>query len=337
MGKILKGGVIGFGNMGQGFTKMINSRSDAKITIVCNRGKEKLDIARKDYGLYGTHSAEELLNSDIDFVIITSNSYAHRDQVVMAAEKGKHILCEKPISLNLKEADEMIEAVEKAGVVNVVNYTLRFTPHYKKIKEMVDSGAIGKILSCWSSRSRGSGLYSGGSKHRAIVEPEESGGWIIHHACHNVDFMMSFAGHVKDVYCATQSTFHEKDSEEIIWAIMNFKDGAIGMMGDSVLNLRYESLGVSGEKGTICLDYTEKGKVLRFRKEEAIDNFAFARPGDIIQADEKSDAAENLFNHFFDCIRNDKKSHIREAKASLGVSIALKQSSVEKKIVSLQG
>ncbi len=83
----------------------------------------------------------------------------------------------------------MIAAVESAGVINVVNYSMRYIDAYLKIKGLVDSGQTGRILSICHFKTRAFGLYAAGARHRAVVEPEESGGWTVHHACHDIDFL----------------------------------------------------------------------------------------------------------------------------------------------------
>ncbi len=188
----LKGGVLGFGNIGQNLTTYINQkRSDAaQIVAACDVAQPQLDLAKETYGLVATPYAAELIAMDLDFVLVVSSNHAHADQVVMAAEAGKHIFCEKPISLSLVEADRMIAAVENAGVVNVVNYSMRYIDGYLKFKQMADEGRLGQILFVWHLMTRGYGLYEAGARHWAITRPELSGGWTVHHACHSIDFLV---------------------------------------------------------------------------------------------------------------------------------------------------
>ena len=115
--------MLGFGSTGRQLTTYINqTRPDvAQIVVACDVAQPQLDLAKETYGLVTTPSAAELIAMDLDFVLVASSNHAHAGQVVMAAEAGKHIFCEKPIALSLTEADRMIAAVETAGVVNVVN------------------------------------------------------------------------------------------------------------------------------------------------------------------------------------------------------------------------
>jgi predicted dehydrogenase len=78
---ILKGGVVGFGNIGQSLTDYINDhkQDEARIVAACNRGKPNLDLARDEYGLAVTHDVRDMVDMDLDFVLVVSTSYAHTE------------------------------------------------------------------------------------------------------------------------------------------------------------------------------------------------------------------------------------------------------------------
>ena len=141
----LKGGVLGFGSVGQNLTRYINQqRTDAaQIVAACDVAQPQLDLAAGTYGLAATPNAHELMAMNLDFVLVVSSNHAHADQVVMAAEAGKHIFCEKPIALDLAEIDRALEAVDKAGVKLQIGFNRRFDPNFKAARDMVAAGKIG--------------------------------------------------------------------------------------------------------------------------------------------------------------------------------------------------
>ena len=188
---MLKGGVIGFGNIGQQLTRHVGAawQGRARIVAACNRGPENLAVARDRFGLAVTRDPAELLAMGLDFVLVTSTSAAHAAQVEAAARRGLAVFCEKPIALTLEDADRAIAAAERAGVVTVVNYSLRFIEASRTIRELARSGELGRILAVHHLRTRGYGLYEAGARHRAVTEADESGGWIVHHACHDIDLL----------------------------------------------------------------------------------------------------------------------------------------------------
>jgi predicted dehydrogenase len=319
---ILKGGVIGFGNIGQNLTEYINQhkKDEARIVAACNRGKANLDIARDKYGLAVTHDAQELVNMDLDFVLVVSTSHAHADQVVMAAEAGKHVFVEKPIALNLEDADRMIEAVESAGVINVVNYSMRFIDGYLKIKDLVRSGEMGEILSICHFKTRAFGLYGAGARHRAVVEPEESGGWTVHHACHDIDFLYWINGPIVATYATMQTTVPHKDSEEAVLGNFIFGNGAMGVIGDSVCCIRDHYTQIIGSKASLVMSGEHEETVLRFHREGE-------KTAQILPAVDTKRRGGGT-DHFLDCIQKDRPSpnSVRDSRHSLAVALAMQKS-----------
>ena len=83
---------------------------------------------------------------DIDAVDICTPNNLHREIAIAAAEAGKMILCEKPLALNAAEGEEMVEAVEKAGVPNMVWYNYRRVPAVTLAKQLIDEGRLGRIF-----------------------------------------------------------------------------------------------------------------------------------------------------------------------------------------------
>lgn len=319
---MLNGAVIGFGNMGRQFTDHINGKPElgARIVAACNRGETNLEIAKNEYGLRTTHHLEELFRDELDFVLIASQSNAHADQVVAAAEAGCHIFCEKPIALSLEDADRMIEATERAGVITAVNYIMRFNFGFVRIKEMTERGEFGELLSITHAKTRGYGLYGAGARHRAVVEPEESGGWAVHHACHELDYLYWMGGPIQRVYGALQSTVPGGQSEEVILGLVEFESGAIGSIGDSVCGIRDHYTRLIGSKASLVMTGENETTECRFRREGS-------------EADERLELEDrkrpgNGLDHFFECLNSGRKSphSLREARHSLAAALALKES-----------
>lgn len=319
---MLRGAVFGFGNMGQQFTRFVNENDaiEARIVAATNRGADKLVIAREEYGLATSHDIEEVLGMDLDFVLIGSTSIAHADQVVAAAEAGCHVFCEKPIAVTLGEADRMIDAVERAGVITVVNYISRFNEAYRKVHELLNAGELGRPLSIGHSRIRGYGLYAAGARHRAILEPEESGGWAVHHACHDTDLLYWLGGPVSEVYGRTGTTVPDSHSEELVTGLLAFESGATGFVEDSVCALREHYTRVIGEKGSLVLTGEHESTRFRLKREGS-------ETEERLQIQDRKRKGNGL-DHFFDCLASGSNSphSLKEARHSLEIAIALQRS-----------
>lgn len=333
---MLKGGIIGFGTSGREFTDYINQHCDrAKIVAACNRGKANLDAAVNEYGLRGTHSVEELCSWDLDFVMVVSTSYAHCAQVVTAAEHGLHVFCEKPIALNLEDARQMIAAVEKAGVVSTVNYSRRYEERMQALKRFIEKGDLGDILSFTFEHGRAFGLSAGGARHRAIQEPEESGGWIVHHSCHQLDLLYYLFGEFKEVYCNTKTTVEGKDSEEVIFANGRMKNGVMFHISDSLAKIRYDHMVVTGTKASYAWQDVASFSFDRVREEHcASDNIFGFDYGWYVSRGSENPSVE----HFLDCIEGtaEPAATLRSSYESLRAALAMKEHANTGKVVDLE-
>lgn len=101
---------------------------------------------------------ESVLEDDsVELVVVASPSHLHTKHVLAAIDAGKHVVCEKPFALCLEDSDLMIEAAEAAGIVLAPFHNRRYEPHYRKVLEVMNSGALGEVLNvrlCWHRFSR---------------------------------------------------------------------------------------------------------------------------------------------------------------------------------------
>jgi len=332
---MFKGGVFGFGGVGQSMTRRINRAKEFgdefRIVAVCNRGKEKRDLAESEYGLAAYDNIDDLIAHGLDFMLILSTSHVHRDAAVKCAEAGIPYLIEKPIALTVADARDIVEATETAGVINGVNYSMRYRPIYIKMKDMVEQGELGDVMSVWARSFRGHGFYGSGKRHRAVAEPNESGGWIVHHMCHIIDFVIWIAGQVDEVYTVTKSTAPvELDSEEIVYATLKFASGAVGMVSDITGFPRDHSAGVVGTVGGVT-EFLDGPKPLIKLFRETDREFGpphIVDPEDSVQPD-------NGLKQFLRCLKAGTETNVpvREAYYSLKVAHAMRLSAHEGKPV----
>ena len=123
----------------------ISFARDAEVTALCDPNPEALAEASRVSGVTKTWTDPFALikEAPVDAVIVATPNRAHRDIVVAAAESGRHVLCEKPLALTVAEAEDMLSAVERAGVRHMTAFTYRFVPAMRYLRHLVKSGAIG--------------------------------------------------------------------------------------------------------------------------------------------------------------------------------------------------
>jgi predicted dehydrogenase len=157
------------------------------------------------------HTYEDLLAEKPDGVIICTENNRHREIVEMAASRGVHVLCEKPLATTLEDAGAIVDICDKAGVLLMTAFPLRFSAPLLEIKARLDNGDFGEIY-CFNATNQGEVP----NQHRSwFVDPELAGGGaIIDHTVHLVDIMRWFTGaEVKTVYAKSNRIFHADEVE----------------------------------------------------------------------------------------------------------------------------
>lgn len=125
----------------------IQQSETGEVSAIASRGLEKAKQTAEELNIptaYGSY--EELLaDPNIDGVYIPLPNHLHKEWAIRAAGAGKHVLCEKPLAINASEAEEMVEACEKAGVVFAEAFMYRYHPRYTMIQNIIKSGEIGEL------------------------------------------------------------------------------------------------------------------------------------------------------------------------------------------------
>jgi predicted dehydrogenase len=137
--------VLGSGYMGRTYAECISKHNTrAKLTVIS--GGTRAPGLAADYGVDYEENYEVLLaRPDVDAVLIATPHINHIDQVLQAAQAGKHVLCEKPLATSVADCTRMIDACRAAGVMLQVIQTLRFRGTPARAKQLIASGAIGKV------------------------------------------------------------------------------------------------------------------------------------------------------------------------------------------------
>ena len=248
---------------------------NAKLVALMDIDEQRIKKVAKKYGNVRYYTKEEDLidDSEVEAVYIATPTYLHHKHVLMAAKAKKHILCEKPMAMNLREAQEMINVCRENKVKLTLDYMMRYHSYNRKIKEMIDDGKLGKLvmgraqLTCWYPPIKGAWRQ----------EPELGGGGsLIDMGTHCIDLLEMFMGKVIEVFCYTNHLVQNYPVEDTAVVLLKFKSGALGVV-DNHFNIpdassenRLEIYGSKGSilaKGTIGQD-SSGYMVKRIEKEE---------------------------------------------------------------------
>ncbi|OFX15775.1 MAG: hypothetical protein A2Z18_10525 [Armatimonadetes bacterium RBG_16_58_9] len=231
--KKVRVGVIGCGGIAtKGHLPWYWENPQAELVAVCD---EIPEVAQRTAGRWEaahclTDWRELLELKDLDAVSVCAPVWTHREMVVAAARAGKHVLCEKPMARSLEEAQAMVEAAEAAGVNLMVGFMKRFNPGFRRIKEIIDSGRIGKVYHAdihWN-------LYFPPGSHPSKIFSEDErvgGGVILDNCSHYIDlFRWLIDPEIDTVYAETSRVLPDRIYEDQATLILRFSSGATSVL-----------------------------------------------------------------------------------------------------------
>ena len=146
--------VIGAGFMGERHARLFAALPDVEVVAVCDVREEVARRVAAPMGATATTAlADVLARADVDAVSVCTPDDEHRAPCEAAAAAGKHVLVEKPIALSVADAEAVIAAAERAGIVLLVGHCLRFDPRYHAVRAAIAAGEIGAVRTIYTRRS----------------------------------------------------------------------------------------------------------------------------------------------------------------------------------------
>ena len=199
----------------------------------------------------------EFLKSDINCVYVSSENSDHHQQVIKAAEAGKHIFCEKPMALNSKEAQEMVDVCKINNVLFSVNYVHRFHPHIIKAKGIVKNQTLGKLVSV--SASFNIDLPPGDNFR--FTKKLSGGGAFRDLGTHMIDMLRYFGGEITEISGYIDDLVYKSEVDDFAVALVKFKTSGYGYLNVSYNSKKaFNRIEILGHKGTIGIDNWIVGK-----------------------------------------------------------------------------
>lgn len=226
---MVKIGMISFAHMHSfSYAECLKSLDNVKITAVSDRDWKRGRIMSKRLRAPYFKDYQDLLKEDVDAVVICSENALHKELTVAAAKAGKHILCEKPISTNLKDANSMIEAARENNVKLQIAFPCRFIPAMVWLKDFLSNGGVGEVLTI-------SATNHGTMPGSWFVDKELSGGGaVIDHTVHIIDLIRWMLKiEVKEVYAEIDTSFFKLKVDDCGILNMKFNSGIIASLDAS--------------------------------------------------------------------------------------------------------
>jgi predicted dehydrogenase len=240
--KRLRVGLIGAGTIAFSahLPAMRKLRDTIDLVAVADVRAENAERAASEYGAesHYTDYRAMLEREQLDFVDICTPEFLHAEQVEAAAAAGVNVICEKPMCATLDEADRMIAACERAGVLLMIAHSRRFTGRYRQIRAAIDRGDIGEVRYFRENERRPRAMYDGlrlGTRHWA---PEGGQSWLtlsrysqgaaLTNAVHETDLARWFVGQEPvSVYAEARVTEPEAEVPDMLSYTITFANGAV--------------------------------------------------------------------------------------------------------------
>jgi len=210
MGKI-KVGVIGTGFIGPAHVEALRRLGSVDVVALAEYSDEAAKSKAEMLGIekyYGDY--RELLKDDgIQSVHICSPNHLHYEMAKAVLDAGKHVICEKPLAISVAEAEELVELAEKKGVVNAVNFNIRYYPLMRQLRLMVDKGDIGEVFAVQGSYLQDWLFHP--TDYNWRLEPDQSGQSraVADIGSHWMDLIEFVTGLKIAEVCADFATFHK--------------------------------------------------------------------------------------------------------------------------------
>ena len=271
--------IIGFGGLGKthfgNYTDLCVSAGGVKLVAICdvdekqfttktdtNLGADTTDLNLTGYNLY-TDAKEMFEKEQLDFVITAVPTYLHEKIAVMAMERGIHVLSEKPMAINLEQAENMIKVAKENNVLLMIGQCVRYFKAYSALKEMIDSKRFGKVIKADFSRVSGTPIWGWENWY---MDEEKSGGAALDLHIHDVDFInyafgmpdsvSSVATHYKTKFDSIESVYYYGDT--IVTAKGEWGFPATSYPFEAKFTVRFETATVEYKNDKLML-YEENG------------------------------------------------------------------------------
>jgi len=206
----------------------LNQTANSKLVAVSRANPQLLDSFADEFGVEKRYSdwRKLVLDDDIDAVYVATPVYLHADQTVAAAKAGKHILCEKPMALDVAQCEQMLEACNRNAVKLGVAYYRHFYPVILRLKEIIESGELGVPVLAQINAFE---WFNPEPDHpRAwLLQPELSGGGpMFDFGCHRIEVLLDLFGPIHGVKSTIGHVLFDRNVEDVATAQFQFESGA---------------------------------------------------------------------------------------------------------------
>lgn len=310
-------GLIGFGGMGGMHFSCYDDIDDVELTAICDVRREMAEEKRGDRQIAVYTDLDEMLDREaLDMVDICTPSYLHADMIVYCLNRGLHVLCEKPLTLNRADCEMVLKAARESGKKFMVAHVVRFMKQYGFLREVIESGELGNLLSLELKRISYIPMWSWEDWMR---DEARSGGVCLDLSVHDLDFVQSVLGRPDEVSAVYRPI---KDNSSFIQSTLHYGSTVVTCEAgwyNTDIPFISDFLAVF-DGGYISW---KDGKLIMNQKEIDLGEKKYtAATGINISGD---NAYREEIAYFIDCVKQDREiSHVLPESSAESVGLALR-------------
>ena len=249
---MINAAIIGMGRWGQTLVNSVTGGSDViRFTAGMTRTLSKVEdyAAEKGIRLHGSYE-DVLADNDVNAVVLASPHSAHFDQMMAAADAGKHVFCEKPFCLTGAHAKTALDRLSEKGLKVAIGHNRRFSPNAIRLKEMIESGDLGDMIQIEGNFSANMAGYSGEWRDSRAESPV---GGMTSLGIHAVDMFVNLFGYVANVHVLSKRVAIPFDIDDATGILMEFENGQVGYLGTVSATGHLWQVRTFGTKGWGCI------------------------------------------------------------------------------------
>jgi len=258
-------GVIGAGDIVRKRVAAALRETAGSRLVAISRERKDLAAAFADsVGADRWHADWRELVADpaIDAVYVATPVHVHAEQTIAAAERGKHVLCEKPMALTTDDCRRMIAACRTHGVKLGIAYYRRFYPAVARVKALLASGEIGRPVVAQINAFEAFNPSPGDPRHWFVERARAGGGPMMDFGCHRIEVLLNLFGSPAHVTGAMAQVVFDREVEDTAVAVLQFGSGPCATVTVTHAALeRQDTLSVFGTEGSIHIATLNAGDV----------------------------------------------------------------------------
>lgn len=292
---------IGTGYWGKNLVRNFYNLPGCSLKVCCDLNIKTLEAIVAQYpGVSATTNYEEVLDDPgIDAVVLASPAVKHYEMAKQAMEAGKHVYVEKPLSLQVKDAEDLCQIADSNGCVLMVGHLLEYHPGIQKLKQLIDNGELGEIYYLYTQRV-----------NLGIIRKDENALWSL--APHDISIVLYLLGQEPNTVSARGESYLQLGIEDVVFCNLHFTDRTMAQIQVSWLDPhKIRKVTVVGSRKMVVFDDVEATEKVRIY-DKGVSEREYASYGDALTLRfgditiPRIDMAEPLrveCQHFIECVQ----------------------------------